>query len=116
MQYMLLLYSDPTGWQAMTPAEQNEAMGAYFAYTTALREAGVLVAADQLDGPHTATTLTVEGGSRRVQDGPFIASKESLGGYYLIEAPDLDAAMDWAAKCPGAHHGHVEIRPVILHP
>jgi hypothetical protein len=51
-----------------------------------------------------------------VQDGPFIASKESLGGYYLIEAPDLDAAMAWAEKCPGAHHGHVEIRPVVLHP
>jgi hypothetical protein len=116
MQYMLLLYSDPTGWQALTPAEREGAMGAYFAYTQALREAGVFLAGDELDGPHTATTLTVESGSRRVQDGPFIASKESLGGYYLIEVPDLDAAMDWAAKCPGAHHGHVEIRPVILHP
>lgn len=115
MQYMLLLYSDPTGWEALSPAQREEAMGAYFAYTKALREAGVFVAGDELAPPHTATTLSHEGGHRRVQDGPFIASKESLGGYYLIEVADLDAAMDWAAKCPGAHHGHVEIRPVVLH-
>lgn len=115
MQYMLLLYSDPTAWQMMSDGEREEAMGAYFAYTTALRDAGVFVGGEELDGPHTATTLTVQGGSRRVQDGPFVASKESLGGYYLIEAPDLDAAMDWAAKCPAAQYGHVEIRPVILH-
>ena len=116
MQYMLLLYNDPAGWEALSAEAREEAMGAYFAYTQALRAAGVLVAADQLDGPHSATTLTVEGGNRRIQDGPFIASKESLGGYYLIEAPDLDAALDWAERCPGAHHGHVEIRPVILRP
>ena len=116
MQYMLLLYSDANEWAAMTPAEQSEAMGAYFAYTTALRDAGVFLGGDELDGPHTATTLTVQGGQRRVQDGPFIASKESLGGYYLIEVPDLDAALHWAERCPAAHHGHVEIRPVILHP
>jgi hypothetical protein len=116
MQYMLLLYNDPTGWAAMTPGQQQEAMGAYFAYTTALREAGVFVAGDQLARADSATTLTVQDGNRRVQDGPFIASKESLGGYYLIDVPDLDAAMDWAARCPGAHHGHVEIRPIVMHP
>lgn len=115
MQYMLLLYSDPAGQAALSPAEQEAAMGAYFAYTTALREAGVFVAGDELAKADTATTLTMQGGARRVQDGPFIESKESLGGYYLIDVPDLDAAMEWAAKCPGAHHGHVEIRPVVIH-
>jgi hypothetical protein len=115
MQYMLLLFNDPSGWAAMTADQQSDAMGAYFAYTQALREAGVFVAGDELDRAETATTLTMEDGHRRVQDGPFITSKESLGGYYLIEVPDLDAAMDWAAKCPGAHHGHIEIRPVIVH-
>jgi hypothetical protein len=114
MQYMFLLYSDPTGWAAMTPDQQEAAMGQYLAYTKMLIDAGVMRGGEQLANPDAATTLTVQAGARRVQDGPFIASKESLGGFYLIEAPDLDAALAWAEKCPAAHHGHVEVRPIIV--
>lgn len=116
MQYMLLLYSDPTGWTSMSPAEQGAAMGQYIAYTKMLVDAGVMRGGEQLAPPDAATTLTVQSGTRHVQDGPFIASKESLGGFYIIEAPDLDAALAWAEKCPGAHHGHVEVRPTIRTP
>ena len=89
-------------------------MGQYLAYTKMLVDAGVMRGGEQLARPDAATTLTLQGGSRRVQDGPFIESKESLGGYYLIEAPDLDSALAWAEKCPAAHHGHVEVRPIIV--
>jgi len=116
MQYMLLLHSDPTGWVGMTEAARAESMQTYVAYTQALRAAGALVKGDQLHPAHTATTVTMTGGTRRVQDGPFAATKEQLGGYYIIEAPDLDAALDWAAKCPGAHHGTIEVRPIVQMP
>jgi hypothetical protein len=114
MQYMLLLYSDPSGWAAMSPGQQEAAMGQYYAYTKMLIDQGVMRGGEQLAPPDAATTITVQGGARRIQDGPFITSKESLGGFYLIEAPDLDAALGWAEKCPGAHHGHVEVRPLII--
>jgi hypothetical protein len=114
MQYMLMIYADPTGWDAMPPEAQAAAMGQYNAYTQTLIDAGVMRGGEQLTNPGTATTIRVREGVRRVQDGPFIESKESLGGYYLIEADNLDAALDWAAKCPGAHHGHIEVRPLVL--
>jgi hypothetical protein len=114
MQYMLLLYSDPAGWAAMTPDQQEAAMGKYVAYTKMLVDAGVMRGGEQLARPDAATTVSVQNGARRIQDGPFIESKESLGGFYLIEAPDLDAAIGWAEKCPSAHHGHVEVRPIIV--
>ena len=114
MQYMLLLYSDPKGWEAMPPSEQEAAMGQYIAYTKMLVDAGVMRGGEQLARPDAATTITVQDGARRVQDGPFIATKESLGGFYLIDAPDLDAALGWAEKCPTAGHGHVEVRPIIV--
>jgi hypothetical protein len=116
MQYMLMIYSDPAGWAALTPQERDAWMGQYNAYTKMLIDAGVMRGGEQLANPETATTVTMQGGSRRVQDGPFVTSKEGLGGFYMIEAPDLDAALDWAGKCPGAHHGYVEVRPVIATP
>jgi hypothetical protein len=112
MQYLLMLYSDESGWGKRTPAEQQQGMAAYTAYTQALREAGALVGSDRLQPVSTATTVKVTDGKTQVLDGPFIDSKEQLGGYYLIEAPDLDAALSWAARCPGAHHGTIEVRPV----
>jgi hypothetical protein len=113
---MLMIYADPAGWAGLTPAEREGWMGQYRAYTKMLVDAGVMRGGEELADPGTTTTVTMQNGVRRVQDGPFVTSKEGLGGYFLIEVPDLDAALGWAEKCPGAHHGHVEVRPVIANP
>ena len=85
---------------------------AYQAYTEALTKAGVFKGANRLQESASATTVRVADGKSQVLDGPYVETKEQLGGYYLIEVPDLDAAISWAARCPGASHGTVEVRPV----
>lgn len=112
MQYLLMLYSDESGWSNMTPAEQEQAMGAYHAYTEALTKAGALAGSNRLRPVSSATTVRVANGKTQVLNGPYPDSKEQLGGYYLIDVPDLDAAISWAARCPGASHGIVEVRPI----
>jgi len=112
MQYLLLLYLDETAWPKMTPAEQAEGGAAYTAYTEALRQAGVFLGANRLTPTSAATTVRLRDDRPQVLDGPYADSKEQLAGYYLIEAPDLDAALAWAARCPTAGHGAVELRPV----
>ena len=112
MQYLLLLYANEGGWQNMTKAQQEQGMAAYAAYTEALRKSGALVGSNRLQPMATATTVHVVDGKSQVLDGPYAETKEQLGGYYLIEAPDLDAALAWAARCPGAGHGTIEVRPV----
>jgi len=112
MQYMLLLYSDEKAWATFSPAEQKAGLEQYAAYGEALRKAGAYVASDRLRDIKTATTVTVVSSKPQVMDGPFADTKEQLGGYYLIEAKSLDEAITWAARCPGASHGHVEVRPV----
>lgn len=112
MQYLLLLYSDESGWEAMTPDQQGEAMLAYGAYHEALKKAGALVTSDRLRPSATTTTVRVEAGRTEVLDGPYVESKEQLGGFFMIDVADLDAAIAWAARCPGAAHGTVEVRPV----
>ncbi len=112
MQYLLLIHSDDSGFFALKPAEQQLAIGAYMAYTDALRKAGALVGSNRLMPSTDAAIVRVANGKSQVLDGPFTDTKEQLGGYYLIEAPDLDAAIAWAARCPGAGHGAVEVRPV----
>ncbi|HET9068462.1 MAG TPA: YciI family protein [Amaricoccus sp.] len=112
MQYLLLLHLDETAWPKMSPAEQAEGAAAYTAYTDALRQAGVLAGANRLQPSSASTTVRLREGKPQVLDGPYADSKEQLAGYYLIEAPDLDAALAWAARCPTASHGTVEVRPV----
>jgi hypothetical protein len=113
MQYLLLLHSEEAGFAAMPKDQVEQAMGAYMAYTEALKKAGALVNSNRLQPVATATTVRVaNGGKPQVLNGPYAETKEQLGGYYLIEAPDLDGAIAWAARCPGASHGTVEIRPV----
>jgi hypothetical protein len=112
MQYMLIIFSNPQGWAQMSPEQQKEGMAAYHAYTEALRKAGAFVGSNRLQHADTATTVRIAGGKTQVLNGPFVDTKEQLGGYFLIEAPDLDAAIAWAARCPGASHGTVEVRPV----
>jgi hypothetical protein len=87
-------------------------MAAYIAYGEALKKAGALVNSNRLKPISAATTVRVANGKQQVLDGPYADSKEQLGGYYLIEAADLDAAIAWAARCPGSGHGTVEVRPV----
>jgi hypothetical protein len=113
MKYMLILASDP----ADEPNPNDEAFGPYMAewaaYSQALVEAGALVAGEALHGVETASTVQVRDGKRLVTDGPFVESKEVIGGYYVIDVADLDQALDWAARIPNAHFGTVEVRPVM---
>ena len=112
MQYLLTLYSQEDGWKAMTKEQQEQGVAAYTAYGEALRKAGVYVGSNRLQPVATATTVRLVDGKSQVLDGPYIDSKEQLGGYYLIEVADLDTALTWAARCPGAGHGTIEVRPV----
>jgi Uncharacterized protein conserved in bacteria len=112
MDYLLLLYSNEDGWTSMTPEQQQQGYAAYMAYTEALKKAGAYKASQRLLPVAAATTVRVTDGKSQVLDGPYVESKEQLGGFYLIEAPDLDAALAWAARCPGASHGTIEVRPI----
>ncbi len=112
MKYMLLIYGNEAGMQAASKAQTEQMMGAYVAYTEAMQKAGVLVGGDRLQPSTVATTVRVADGKSKVLNGPYAESKEQLGGYYLIDVPDLDAALSWAARCPGASHGTMEVRPV----
>jgi hypothetical protein len=112
MQYLFLLYSNDSQWDKMSPEQQQQGAAAYFAYTKALQEAGVFVGSNRLRPAATATRVNASNGKTQVLDGPFADTKEQLGGYYLIEAPDLDSALAWAGRCPGAHHGTVEVRAI----
>jgi hypothetical protein len=112
MQYMLMTYVYEPGWTRLTPTQQEQGMAAYVAYSEALSKAGVLRGMNRLQGSAAATTVRLTDGKPQVLDGPYIDSKEQLGGYFLIEVPDLDAALAWAARCPAADHGVVEVRPV----
>jgi hypothetical protein len=112
MQYILMNYLDEASMANATP-EQAMAMSAHYAaYTEALMKAGAMVSGERLKPTSTATTVRVRNERTEVLDGPFAESKEQLGGFYIIEASDLDAAIAWAARCPGASHGTMEVRPI----
>ena len=115
-QYMLLIYDDPSGWQSMSEDEQNAVMGEYFAYTQELRDAGAYVAGDALQPTATAKSVRLRDGERLTTDGPFAETKETLGGYYLIDVETDEEAQDWAAKIPSARYGTIEVRPVVVFP
>lgn len=114
MQYMLLIYGEESMWANLPPEKVSEEMGAYFAYTEELAKAGKLKAGDELQPVASAKTVSLLGGKHSVVDGPFAETKETLGGYYLIEAESTDEALTWAAKCPGARYGRVEVRPIVM--
>ena len=112
MQYMLLIYTNERAWSEFTPEQQQQGMAAYMAYGEALRKANALISSNRLRNTDAATTVKVTDGKTQVLNGPYVDTKEQLGGFFLIEADDLDAAIAWAARCPGAGHGTVEVRPV----
>jgi hypothetical protein len=112
MKYMLMLWVNENGWSKMTKAEQEQGAAAYMAYGEALTKAGALGGSNRLQPTSAATTVRIANGKSQVLDGPYVDSKEQLGGYFLIDVPDLDAAISWAARCPAAGHGVVEVRPI----
>jgi len=112
MRYMLLIASDENAEAKMTDEENAAMMAEYGTFTEELAKAGAMVDANRLRPTGTATTVRVRGGETLTTDGPFVETKEHFGGYYLIEAADLDEAVAWAAKVPSAKHGCVEVRPV----
>jgi hypothetical protein len=114
MQYMLMLYVQEGGWSELTAAEQDQAMGAYRAFNEALEKAKAVKAVGRLQPSSTATTVRIANKKPQVLDGPYIESKEQIGGFYVIDVPDLDAAISWAARCPAAGHGIVEVRPLWM--
>jgi hypothetical protein len=116
MQYLLMLYGEESGWDKLTKTQQEQGVAAFTAYTEALAKAGALRGSNRLQPSSAATTVRMVDGKSQVLDGPYADSKEQLGGYYLIEAADLDAAISWAARCPGASYGIVEVRPVWAMP
>ncbi len=112
MQYLLLIYSE----EPTAPPAQDEidaSMAEWYAYDQAIKDSGVHLAGEALQASQTATTVRLKDSERVVTDGPFAETREVLGGFYLIDVPDLDTALDWAARCPGAKYGSMEVRPVM---
>src|SRR5665213_3219190 len=111
MRYTLLLYYPEPTADELGPEALAQGMRAFQAYAKALDDAGVLASAEVLQQSNATTTVTLAGGELLVQDGPFADTKEQLGGTFVIDVPDLDAAIDWARRAPSVSWGHVEIRP-----
>ncbi|HYL76339.1 MAG TPA: YciI family protein [Bryobacteraceae bacterium] len=112
MQFVLLIYESPEAFATRKNDETDPYTGAWRSYYKAMVEAGVYVGGDPLEVPETGTTVRIDGGKRRVQDGPYADTKEQLAGFVILELASLDAALDWAARCPTAWAGAVEVRPL----
>ena len=113
MKYMLLIHDDEKAWGKVSEAERQRIYGEYGQFTQQIIEAGHFVAGAQLQPTTTATSVRVRDGKRLVTDGPFAETREQLGGYYLVEAKDLDEAIGIAARIPSARTGTIEVRPVV---
>ena len=115
MLYALLIYENPEAFaRRQSPVESEEYAGAWRAYHRAMLDAGIFVGGKPLDEPGTATTVRLRESKREIQDGPYSDTKEQLGGFTLLELPSLDAALEWAARCPAASYGSVEVRPIAV--
>lgn len=114
MRYLILIYGKESDWAAIPPERAGEIMSAYYAYSEKLKAAGVYVAGDELQPVETAKSVRGAGGAN-VVDGPYVDTKEALGGYYLIETKTLEEALAWAKQNPATMHGGgVELRPVMV--
>jgi hypothetical protein len=118
MHYALLIYSAPNAAAAAATIDAPDqaddgVIDSWIDYTRAVKDAGVLAAVEQLRGTDTATSVRVRAGERLLTDGPFVETKEHLLGFYLVDVPDLDAAVEWASRMPVVRHGTVEVRPVV---
>jgi hypothetical protein len=115
MNYTLLIY-EPKSLTWPDAGAREAYTGGFMAYTKALQEAGIMVGGAGLQPTATATTLRMRSGKRQVQDGPYADTKEQLAGYYIINVPDLDTALDWAARIPATPAGVIEVRPNLVRP
>ena len=117
MQYTLMFYMSSSEFSDRTDPNRKAAFwGAFLPYMQAVKDAGVFKGGAGLEPPDSATTVRVQNGKRSVQDGPYADTKEQLGGFFIIDVPDLDTALDWAARYPAGPHGVVEVRPNIAAP
>jgi len=115
MQYLLMIYSNEVEYAKIDPATSKKIMGEYEAFTKEIIQNGNFKAGDRLQPTTTATTVRVKDGKVMTTDGPFAETREQLGGYYLVEARDLDTALGIAAKIPGARYGSIEVRPIWVY-
>ena len=113
MQYAILIYSDEKAETNMSKEEMDAWMGEYNAYTDAMQKSGAYKGGEALHATASATTVRVRDGKKLTTHGPFAETKEQLGGFYLVDAANLDDAIEWAAKCPGARVGSIEVRPIM---
>jgi len=113
MEYDMTIYEGPREFSTREGAGSGEYWAAWSAYSEALRAAGQNVRGAPLQAPESATTVRTRGGSRTVEDGPYADTKEQIGGFMVIDVPTLDEALEWAARCPAAAYGAVEVRPVL---
>jgi hypothetical protein len=116
VKYVILIYDESTADPEAAPPDPEvwaQTMAEYDAYTQALTKAGIHLGGEALQPHATATTVRIRDGNTMTTDGPFAETKEGLGGFYLIDVGDLDEALDWAARCPGARYGSIEVRPVV---
>jgi hypothetical protein len=114
MQYLLLIYDPEKAWTTMPEGERNQMFAEYMTFTNDIKASGHYRAGDALQATHTATTVRVRDGKTSTTDGPFAETREQLGGYYLIEAKDLDEATKIAARIPSAKIGSIEVRPIMV--
>ena len=112
MKYLCLIYSDETIWPKLPKTEMEQMMAEYMAFSEGLQKSGQYLGANRLQPTGTATTVRIRNGQLSTTDGPFAETKEQLGGYYLVEARDLNDAIQVAAKIPGARVGSIEVRPI----
>ena len=113
MQYMLLIYNDPAKEPTYGTPDFQTMMEGFFAANAQMKADGVLRGGEGLKGVETATSLRIKSGKVETMDGPFAETREHLGGYYVIDVPDLDAALKYAALLPSAHFGTIEVRPLM---
>lgn len=113
MKTMMLIYEGPDGFADRANERAQEYWGAWSAYTEALAAAGIVVEGAVLQTPESSTTVRVSGSDRSVQDGPFLEAKEGLGGYIVLDVPDLETAIEWAARAPQTPGGGIELRPLL---
>jgi hypothetical protein len=113
MRYLLLIYDNEAAWARLSDAERGQIMGEYHAFTEGIAKSGNYKAGEALQPTSTATTVRVRNGKTMTTDGPFAETREQLGGFYLVEAKDLDEATALAARIPGARDGSIEVRPIL---
>lgn len=114
MKYLCLIYDEESNMAGMSKSEGDAFMGEYLGFTNAVKQSGNYVGGEQLQPVQTATTVRMRNGKLTTTDGPFAETKEQLGGYYLVEATDLNAAIQIAARIPSARIGSVEVRPIVV--